>query len=410
MNHPVQSAEISAASSLRAVLIQNDAQAVAAAHRLALEFAPGASKRDTERLLPRHEIEQFSASGLGGIAVPREYGGAGVSHATLAAVIAIISAADPSLGQIPQNHFFMLDVLRVNGTEAQKKFFFARALAGDRFGNALSETGTKTVADYKTTLTRDLDGVGYRINGRKFYSTGALFATWIPVVVRSEDSKLQVAFIKSDVAGLSLIDDWSGFGQRTTGSGSSILDNVYVDASAVVPYSAAFDHPTTVGPLGQLIHAAVDLGIAQAALQDTLSFVKNRSRPWIDSGVEHAANDPLTLRDIGDISIRLHAAQALVERAGQILDATAARPDAQTVARASLAVAEARVLTTEIALQATTKLFELAGTQATLAEHNLDRHWRNARTHTLHDPVRWKYIAVGDFYLNGTLPPRHGAL
>lgn len=208
-----------------------------------------------------------------------------------------------------------------------------------------------------------------------------------------------------------MVDDWSGFGQRTTGSGTTTLDNVYVEAAAVVPYSAAFNaKPTTVGPVGQLIHAAVDLGIARAAFADARRFVRERSRPWIDSGVERASDDPLTIELFGKLALQLNAADALVERAGRKVDLAAQESNEQTVAAASIAVAQARAATTEIALQASTRLIELAGTQSTLSEHNLDRHWRNARTHTLHDPVRWKYIAVGNYFLNDVLPPRHGAI
>ncbi|WP_341317659.1 SfnB family sulfur acquisition oxidoreductase [Paraburkholderia sp. IMGN_8] len=402
-------AESVARETPRAVRIENDTQALDVARELAGTLAKEASLRDRERRLPYEEIDAYSASGLWGIAVPREFGGAQVSFATLAEVTAIISEADPALGQIPQNHFFMLDVLRVNGTREQQAFYFERALAGERFGNALSERGTKTVRDYHTTLTPD--GEGYRINGTKFYSTGALFAQWIPIVAKAGDATLYVAFANAHTPGLKVVDDWSGFGQRTTGSGTTTLDNVFVEAAAVVPYSAAFDaRPTTVGPVGQIIHAAVDLGIARAAFADARRFVRERSRPWIDSGVERASDDPLTLELFGKLALQLEAASALLERAGRRVDAAIEKSDEQTVAAASIAVAQARAATTEIALQASTRLIELAGTQATLAEHNLDRHWRNARTHTLHDPVRWKYIAVGNYYLNDVLPPRHGAL
>jgi len=392
-----------------AARIDSDEQALSVARDIAGTFAREASLRDRERRLPYAEIDAYSASGLWGITVPREHGGAQVSFATLAEVTAIVSEADPALGQIPQNHFYMLDVLRVNGTREQQAFYFGRALAGDRFGNALSERGTKTVRDYRTTLTPD--GDGFRINGTKFYSTGALFAQWIPVVAKAADDTLHVAFADARTPGLTVVDDWSGFGQRTTGSGTTTLDNVYVEASAVVPYSAAFDaRPTTVGPLGQLIHAAVDLGIARAAFADARRFVRERSRPWVDSGVERAGDDPLTLELFGKLALQLEAASALVERAGRRVDAAADASNEATVAAASIAVAQARAATTEIALQASTRLLELAGTQAVLAEHNLDRHWRNARTHTLHDPVRWKYIAIGNYSLNDVLPPRHGAL
>ncbi|WP_323121347.1 SfnB family sulfur acquisition oxidoreductase [Burkholderia alba] len=404
MNALVQSAAAQAARR-----IASDQEALDAAHAFAATIAAGAAERDRDRRLPYGELDAYSASGLWGIAVPREFGGAAVSAATLAAVTAIVSEADPAIGQIPQNHFYMLEVLRVNGTRDQQRFFFERALLGERFGNALSERGTKTVRDYRTAITPD--GAGFRLNGQKFYSTGALFAHWIPVVAKDANDVLHVAFTSARAPGLTVEDDWSGFGQRTTGSGTTRLDNVYVDAAAVVPYSAAFDaKPTPVGPLGQLLHAAVDLGIARAAFADARRFVRERARPWVDAQVERASDDPLTLELFGRLALELDAADALTERAGWRVDAAIDDANARTVAAASIAVAKARAATTEIALHASSRLLELAGTQGVLAEHALDRHWRNARTHTLHDPVRWKYVAIANYHLNDTLPPRHGAL
>jgi alkylation response protein AidB-like acyl-CoA dehydrogenase len=188
-----------------------------------------------------------------------------------------------------------------------------------------------------------------------------------------------------------------------------IVHNVRVPASLVLPAHRVSDEPTLNGPISQILQASIDAGIARAAVADTLRFVQERTRPWVDSNVERAADDPLTLREIGRLHIQLHAADALLERAARVLDEIAAqgRTTEDDVARASVAVGEAKVLSTETALLAGEKLFELAGTQATLAEHNLDRHWRNARTHTLHDPVRWKYHLVGNYYLNGVKPARH---
>ena len=159
--------------------------------------------------------------------------------------------------------------------------------------------------------------------------------------------------------------------------------------------------------LAQITTAAIDAGIARAALRDTLVFVREHARPWIDSGLEKASDDPLTIIQIGRLSIQLDASEALLERAGKVMDSVRAAPDEDGVARASVAVAKAKVLTTEIALEASTRLFELGGTRSSLARHNHDRHWRNARVHTLHDPVRWKYHVVGNWLLNGINPPRH---
>jgi alkylation response protein AidB-like acyl-CoA dehydrogenase len=232
----------------------------------------------------------------------------------------------------------------------------------------------------------------------------------VPTLVVAEDGHQYLAFVSRNAPGLSVIDDWSGFGQRTTGSGSVVFDNVPVRTEDLVSFQAAFERPTTVGPFAQVLHAAIDAGIARAAYQDALEFVRTRSRPWIDSGVEKASSDPLTIQEFGRLAIRLHAAEAILDRAGRLLDAATAQPNAETVAAASIGVAEARALTTDVSLAAGSKLFELSGSRASLAEHNLDRHWRNARVHTLHDPVRWKYHAVGNYYLNDQLPPRRGTI
>jgi SfnB family sulfur acquisition oxidoreductase len=388
-------------------IIQDDAQAIAVAHELAARLARDAAVRDRERRLPHDEIEWFSQSGLWAITVPKVYGGAGVSFVTLTEVIKIIAAADPSLGQLPQNHFGLVDVISLTGTEEQKRYFFAQILNGKRFGNGFSEKGTKHVLDLKTRVRQD--GDDYVVDGTKFYSTGALFAHFVPVLGLDDDRKGWLAYIPKGTPGLNVIDDWSGFGQRTTASGTVVLEGVRVPASHVFPAHRVSDFPTLNGPVSQIIQAAIDAGIAKAAVDDTLTFVRTRSRPWIDSHVERASDDPLTVREIGHLHIQLHAAEALLERAARTLDVIAAQGETSEddVARASVAVGEAKVLTTEIALLASEKLFELAGTQATLAEHNLDRHWRNARTHTLHDPVRWKYHLVGNYYLNGVKPARH---
>lgn len=392
----------------RARRLRTGAEAVAAAHEVAARLAEQAVLRDRERRLPYDEMDIVSDAGLLAITVPRRYGGAEVSAGTLAEVLAIISAADGSIGQIPQNHFFMLEALRLQGAEAQQRVFYERVLAGERIGNALSELGTRTAHHHNTRITRD--GHGYRVNGRKFYSTGVLFAQWIAVVGDDDNGQSVIAFVPPDSEGITIVDDWSGFGQRTTGSGSTVFDNVWVEPFSVVSMQALFDVPTSMGPVAQIMHAAIDQGIARAALADTIRFVRAYTRPWKDSGFQHGYEDPYLIAEIGSVQVAVHAADALLVRAGGYTDAAIARPSAETVAAASIAVAEAKVAATEASLFASSKLIELAGSRATLAEFGLDRHWRNARTHTVHDPVRWKFRAIGDYWLNGIDPPRHGAL
>jgi SfnB family sulfur acquisition oxidoreductase len=391
---------------LPANLLRNDADAIAAAHELAAVVRTHAATRDRERQLPWSQIELFTRSGLGGISVPRIYGGPQVSFVTLAEVFAILSAADPAVGQIPQNHFGILNSLIGSASEAQKQTLFASVLGGARIGNGGPERGTKNTLDIRTRLTAD--GDQFLLNGRKFYSTGALFAHWVAVKAINDDGKQVLVFVPRGTPGLYIIDDWSGFGQRTTASGSVLLENVRVSGELVVDNWKLGLAPNIQGAVSQLIQAAIDAGIAREAIDESIRFVRERSRPWIDANVERASDDPYVIADIGKLKLELHAAEALLRRAGRVLDEIAAEPiDEHSAARASIVVAEAKVLTTQVALLASEKLFELSGSRATLAEFNLDRHWRNARVHTLHDPVRWKVHAVGAWHLNGALPARH---
>ena len=391
---------------LAAQVLRTDNEALEAARALAASAREHAGKRDQQRKLPWSHIEAFTRSGLGSISIGREFGGPKVSFVTLAEVFAIISAADPALGQIPQNQVGILSLIAATATQAQKEQLFASVLQGWRIGNAGPERGSKNTLDLKARITAD--GDDFVINGQKFYSTGALFAHWIAVKAINDHGKPVMAFVRRGTPGLRVVDDWSGFGQRTTASGTVLLNNVRVEVELVVDSSRLNDAPNIQGAVSQLIQAAIDLGIARGAIADTISFVRERSRPWIDAKVERNSDDPYVIADIGKLHIELHAAEALLRKAGRVLDeVSAAAIDAPAAARASIAVAEAKVLTTELSLLASEKLFELAGSRATLAEFNLDRHWRNARVHTLHDPVRWKYHAIGAYRLNGTLPARH---
>ncbi|MFT4191579.1 MAG: SfnB family sulfur acquisition oxidoreductase [Comamonas sp.] len=389
-----------------AYVIRDDAEAIEVATALAPVFADGAAERDRARQLPLDKVDAYSQSGLWGITIPRAYGGAGVSHATLAKVFATLAAADASLTQLAQNSFEIIEVIRNTGSEVQKQELFGKVLAGYRLGNAFSEYGGKNVESFETRVVQREDGQ-YAVNGRKFYSTGALFAHLVPIVAIDEQGRVIVAVADRDASGLSVLDDWSAFGQRTTASGTVVLEDVSVAAARVLPAYQVYDVPSAVGPQSQIIHAAIDAGIGRGALQATLDFVRTKTRPWIDSGLEKATDDPFSIATIGDLHVRQHAAEALLERAGLQLDVTVAQPTIENIARAKIAVAEAKLLTTEIAISAANKLFELAGTRSTLLEHGLDRIWRDARVHTLHDPVRWKPYVIGRYYLSGVHPPLH---
>lgn len=388
-------------------IIKNDAEALQIATELSQSFKEKSIQRDAERVLPFDEIEAFSQSGLWAITVPKRYGGAEVSSLTLAKIIALFSGVDGSIGQIPQNHFYALEVLRNTGTEQQKQRLYQEVLSGLRLGNALAEFKPKN-ASLKQTQIKAIE-TGYAINGEKFYCTGSLFAHRIPTLVIDEEGREYLAFVRSDSQGLSLIDNWTGFGQRVTGSGGVKFTQVFVAAEDVIPFDSAFQHPTLVGPFAQLMHAAIEVGIARAAFEETLKRV-HAARPWIDSNVDAAAQDPLTIYEIGRVAADVHASEALLKHAALTIDEVRLNTNVETIAKASIAVAKIRAHSTETALKASSKLIELAGSRGSQSVDGLDRFWRNARVHTLHDAARWKYYFIGNYVLNDIFPPRRGTL
>lgn len=396
-------------TSVTAHVIADDAEALAVAAGLAEAFRTEAPLRDAERRLPYAELEQLSASGLLGVTVPADHGGADVRQETLAEVFRLLASADASLAQIPQNHFVYVNVLRRQGTTEQRKFFFGEVLEGRRFGNAQSEAGTRHVQDIRTRLLPLPDG-SHELTGVKHYSTGALFADWIPVLARAEDDNLYVAYVPRDADGLTVVDDWDGMGQRTTASGTVRLDAVTVPADRVVPHHLTFQGPQLHGAVAQLLHAAIDAGIAGGALAEAAEFVRTKSRPWFESGVDTAAEDPLLIQRFGELDLQVRASEALLGVAARAVDAARDELTDASAAEASLAVAAAKAHTTATAVLVADALFEVAGTRAALDSLNLHRYWRDARTHTLHDPARWKIQHLGRHVLNGTRPPRHGLL
>jgi len=402
--------------STNAAVLTSPEEALDVAAKLADEFDTGAADRDAARVLPHEQVAALKQSGLLALTVPAEHGGIAASAAVLAEVFRLIAQADPSLAQIPHSHFVFLEALRLQGTPEQQAYFYRQVLDGALLANAQVERGPHRTDLDTTTLVRRPSG-DYLLRGRKFYCTGALFADWVLVRASLTDDRCAptpqtpkaVAFVPRDTPGLSVIDDWDGMGQRTTASGTVTLDDVAVPADRVVPYSPIFAGPTLYGARAQLLHTAIDVGIATGALAAGVRQA-HRARPHFEAGVDRAVDDPTLLTVAGELTVTVRAAQALLETAARAVDAATANLTEESAAEASIAVATAKVAAVRAALAASNALFELGGTRCTSASDNLSRYWRDARTHTLHDPTRWKLQHIGRYTLTGARPPRHGQL
>jgi len=394
-------------------LIASEREALDAASEFAAFLAEGVIERDRTGAVPREALAALDRSGLIGITVPREHGGAGVPPSVLAEVVRRIAAVDPAIAQAPQGHFMVIDILRLLGTPAQQSRLFAEVLAGGRLGPALAERGAQHAQMLGTRIVPAADG--WSVSGRKYYTTGAITSRWLAVSALDPDERLVLAFMPRDDPAVRIDEDWNVMGQRATVSGTTVIDDCRVDRALWLEYWRAYESPQLLGARAQIVHAAIEVGIAGGALADARAFVRDRARPFFEAvnggWARRASEDPHTIFRFGRLATQVRAAEQLLRWAGEELDAVGLHPaDEQEAARGSLAVAQAKAFGSEVAVLVASDLFALAGASAADERHDLSRHWRNARTHSVHDPVDWKYHHLGAYLLNDTIPPNHGQL
>ncbi len=371
-----------------AALLDSAENALAAARVLAGHWRAVGASIDAERRVPRRELAALELSGLLSITVPVAFGGPDLGMATLIEVFLILATADTALAQVPQNHFDFVDTLLVAQPET-RAFFYAEVLAGARFGNALAEPNRASRSDLKTTIA-EIAG-DYIVDGTKIFSTGALTAKWVPVHALHADGRVRTAYIANGSPGMEIREDWDAFGQRATFSGTTVLNQVRVPGRNVVDRSLGDPGLIAAQHAGnQLIHAAIEAGSALGAVEAAVTWLTQNDAA---ASVQTAA--------VGELLVEIEAAKASVRRAARMVDQALAHPSCDMALAASIAVDEAKSLAYETGPQASSALTDLLPAEAATRSLRFDRFWRNTRTHSMHDPVRWRQAFVGDFHLNG---------
>ncbi|WP_312854905.1 acyl-CoA dehydrogenase family protein [Agromyces agglutinans] len=383
-----------------------------AAFRAAVDaFAPGAAERERDRTLLFAEVSRLQELGFGAQRLPAELGGPDEAFEAVIARLIDLAAADSNLAHVQRGHLAFVEALRLDSVpEAdlreqapRLRTWAGRILAGEFVGNAQSER--QLLGELGTRLQRDDHGL--RLTGRKYYTTGSIYADWIHLSALEGDERVAVT-VSARQPGVRTIDDWDGFGQPLTGSGTTVFDGAVVDAAEV---SSAGDPSrwTLIGAVFQLVLLAVVAGIARRALDDTVEYVRPRERTFGYPGARPPRNDPLVQAQLGRLSAASAAARAVVLDAGRTLGAVLERTRAGTAgpteARdAQLQVFRAQHTVPALVLDVLTELFEVGGASAVGTGRALDRHWRNVRTIASHNPTAQRLAALGQFELDGTLP------
>ncbi len=376
--------------------------------------AEGAAARDRERVHPFGPLDRVRTARVGALRLAPDEGGLGLSNRALFDVVIRLGAADSNVAHILRNHFAFVERFILVPERSAAQLRWLRAVAdGAVFRLASGEADTKTVGAVVENTVLTSDGCGFRLNGTKFYSTGTLYADYVQVRAKISHDQLASAIVPIRRAGVELVDDWDGFGQRVTGSGTTILRDVRVEPDEVVAdREGAFQRAPYSNTVSQLILTAISAGITRAAVRDASALLRGRERNFYYATTERPADDPVLLQTVGTLANHAFAARAVVLAAADALDRLdalrrAGEPDETVAHETALAAAQAKLVVDDLAIRSGSALLDVGGASASSRERNLDRHWRNARTLASHNPGPLKAQAVGDFVVNNTrLPPR----
>jgi alkylation response protein AidB-like acyl-CoA dehydrogenase len=373
------------------------------------KIAAAAPEREADRRLPYEEVEWLRQAGFGKLRIPREYGGLGATLPQFFRLLIELGESDSNLPQLLRGHFGFVETRLFHQDPDVRERWLRRIASGVLVGNAQSEQGSQSFWQNATTISPSPDGKGWRLSGKKFYSTGSLFADWIHTTATVDSDHSATVLVPTSVAGVTRLDDWDGFGQRLTGSGTTVFDDVEIHLDDVEIYPNGELPRTHLFAFFQLVHLATLAGIGRRAVSDTVEYVRGRTRNLANPAFPSPKDDPQVQEVVG----RLHSASfaavattlAAVDAVDVVVRAQAAgtsTPDLYDAADVATFSAQGQVI--DLVLGLTSELFEVGGSSAVTDRFGLDRHWRNARTLASHNPVIYRSAIVGDHALNDTSP------
>ncbi|WP_454873683.1 acyl-CoA dehydrogenase family protein [Paraburkholderia xenovorans] len=367
-------------------------------------IAEGALEREQRRELAYEPVEWLREAGYTRLRVPKRYGGEGISLTQFFALVTRLGEADSNLPQILRAHGGFIEALLENGDESLRERWFTKIVQGQIVGGAVSERTGVTNNSVRLTQT---DGA-WHLDGEKYYTTGTLYADWVDVTAHDGTSDVRV-LVETGTPGLERIDDWDGFGQRLTGSGTARFTRVPVSPDNLYRrYNAAEPRRNSLlTAYYQALHIANLAGISRAALRDAVAFTQARTRTFGVPGASSPRDNPLVHRVVGRLASLAYSTQSISTSLARAIDEVSVareegRTGEQTYIHLDIQTFQAQQIVIEQTLQAATLLFEVGGASATSETRRFDRYWRNARVLASHNPAIIREAAIGDFYLNGS--------
>ena len=371
---------------------------------LVARLAGEAPRRDSERLLFGDLRPELRARKIGALRLPRG-DGSRLALTEFFEFVADLAAADSNLAHSLRNHYATTENAVLDPSPDSARLL-ALAADGLLFGGAAQERTGSSGAAPDTKFER-AGADGYRVSCRRYYATGSLYADYLLVLV-TLDGGPRTVLIESGRPGVELPDDWDGFGQRLTGSGSIVLDRVLVTSADFVERPGAGRQPPDRYPytFNQVYLTTVVAGIARRALRDAVELVRARGRNYSHGTAARPADEPVIQAAIGAAAANAFAANATIGAAAAALERSWDAPgDFELSLAATLAAASAKITVENLALEVIDALMRVASGSTLSTERALDRHLRNLRVLASHNPSIYKHQVLGAYELNGTRPP-----
>jgi len=340
------------------------------------QIAPGAAAIDREFRFPGENLRALAQAGALGLLVPPEQGGTGGGLTALARLCETLGGACASTAMVTLMHSVAAATV-AGGGGPQAGELLTRMASGAALGTlAFSERGTGAHF-YAPELRAERRNGSVHVSGRKAFVTAGGHADVMLVLLQGEADGLDCYAVGKEAEGLGFDGRWDGLGMRGNSSIAVTFDDVALDSDARIGDAGGGVGLVfgVVAPTFLVGLAAVNVGIAQAALSSAIAHATSRSYP--DGGL--LVEVPTIQHALADMDIDTRAARALLLEAAGLADAGDEG--------ALVPLMEAKVLCTDVAARVTQGALEVCGGQGYTPSLPIERHLRDARAGAVMAPT-----------------------
>lgn len=335
------------------------------------EVLPRAGEIDEKAEYPAGLVKQMAELGLMGVPFPEEYGGAAQSYVTFALIVEEVCRACASTGLIMDVNISLCgEPIMMFGTPEQKERFLTPLATGDKLG-ALAMTEPEAGSDAASiTTTAVKNGDRWVLNGRKIFITNGEKADTYVVTARTDREAgargITDFIVEKSMPGVSFTTHYEKMGIRGSPTTDVVLENVEVPEENILGgLGNGFKVTMETLDAGRIGIAAQAIGIARAALEDSIAYARDR----VQFG-QPIARFEMVQSMLADMATQIEAARVLMLRAAHLRDLEVSSPRESAMAK---------LFAGDMAMRVTTDAVQVLGGYGYIREYPVERHMRDAK-------------------------------